>query len=281
DCLNKQLGNVATRNSCRGPWSQSLNLQWRPPLPAKIYGHRMTTNVYFENPLGGLDQLVHGENNLHGWGSTATPDATLLVARGFDAANKKFRYDVNPRFGDTRGARTLLRTPFRISIDFSLDLSTDYDLQQLRRALEPQKIAKNTWERRSLDSMAAFYITNTSDIHKMLLAESDSLFLTKTQIARLKANDSTFSVAVREIYRPLAEYLVAIPDGQTSEAALKRVAEAQKAYWKLFWQQPEIADAAITPTQRELVATLKNMMSTPMKDREQSQWYFGYNVTVK
>ncbi len=280
-CLNNQLGNVALRNSCRGPWSQSLNVQWHTPLPAKIYGHRLSTNVYFENPLGGLDQLLHGENGLRGWGSSAQPDPTLLVARGFDAANKRFKYDVNPRFGDTRGARTLLRAPFRISFDFSLDLSTDYDLQQLRRALEPVKNSQNTWERRSLDSMAAFYISNTSNIHKMLLAESDSLFLTKTQIAKLKSKDSTFSAQVRAIYNPLAEYLVSVPEGRTSQAALDSVAAAKKAYWKIFWEQPEIADAAITPTQRELVATLKNMMATPSKDRENSQWYFGYPVTPK
>ena len=280
-CLNTQIGNVAARNSCRGPWSQSLNVQWQTPLPAKIYGHHLSTNVYFENPLGGLDQLLHGESGVHGWGSTAAPDPTLLVARAFEVANKRFRYDVNPRFGDTRGARTLLRTPFRISIDFSLDLSTDYDLQQLRRALEPIKVSGNRWERRSVDSMAAFYINNTSDIHKMLLAESDSLFLTKAQIAQLKTNDSTFSAAVRALYRPLAEYLVSVPEGRTSKAALDSVASAKRAYWKLFWQQPELADAAITPMQRELVATLKNMMATSRKARENSQWYFQYPVTPK
>ena len=96
--------------------------------------------------------------------------------------------------------------------------------------------------------MAAFYITNTSNIHKMLLAESDSLFLTEMQIAKLKQNDSTFSGGVRAFYRSLAEYLVGIQDRRTSKAALDSVATVQKAYWKLFWQQPEIADATVTPT---------------------------------
>ena len=130
----------------------------------------------------------------------------------------------------------------RITIDFTMDLSTDYDLQQLRRALEPVKV-NSTWQRRSLDSLTAFYVTNSSSIHKMLVAESDSLFLSMSQIAKIRGLDSAFSEGVRAIYRPLAEYLFTIPGGRTSKAALDSVAVAKKAYWKLFWQQPELADA--------------------------------------
>ena len=36
------------------------------------------------NPLGAADLLLHGENNLHGWGQFAFPDPTLLYVRGFD-----------------------------------------------------------------------------------------------------------------------------------------------------------------------------------------------------
>jgi hypothetical protein len=71
--------------------------------------------------LGGIDQLVHG-GALRGWGTQAAPDPVLLVPRGFDAAGPggpRFRYDVNPRFADTRGRSTLFREPFRISMDFS------------------------------------------------------------------------------------------------------------------------------------------------------------------
>lgn len=280
DCLNSQLGKVAARNSCRGPWSQNLGIQWRTPIPAKIYGHRMTSTVFFENPLGGIDRLLHGENGVRGWGTQAYADPTLLVTRGFDATARQFRYDVNPRFGDTRGSRTLSRSPFRITVDFSLDLSTDYDLQQLRRALEPVKV-NSSWQRRSIDSLASFYITNSSSLHKLLISESDSLFLSKEQIVQIRKLDSTFSEGVRAIYMPLAEYLATIPGGRSSKAALDSVTAAKKAYWKLFWQQPEIADAVVTPIQRDLIPQLRDMLRTTQKDRENSQWYFGHPVTIK
>lgn len=280
ECLMEQLGKVAARNSCRGPWSQTLSAQLRLQLPTRLLQRRVNTTVYFENVLGGVDQLLHGSSDLHGWGSQAYADPNLLVPRGFDAAEKRFRYDINPRFADTRGSRTLARSPFRITLDFSIDLSTDYDLQQLRRALEPVKV-KTGWERRTVDSLMAFYMSNTSNIHKLLVAESDSLFLNQGQIAKLKEADSVFSVGVRNVYRPLAEYLATIPDGRSSKAALDSVTAVKKAYWKLFWLQPELADAIISPTQRELVAVLKGMLQVPAKDRENSQWQFGHPVRVK
>jgi hypothetical protein len=276
-CLVANLGRVAPRNGCRGPWTETLNLQWRPPTPER-WGGRVVPNVYLENVLAGVDQLVHG-GNLRGWGSPASPDPVLLVPRGFDAANQRFNYDVNPRFADTRPGRTLLRNPFRIVIDFSFNLSTDFDLQQLRRAVEPVKGGGGTgWQRRSADSLAAFYLSNTSSIYKLLLEQTDSLFLNKTQVAGLEKADSAFSAQVRALYIPLGEYL-ARGQGGAGKAELDSAKATEKLYWKIFWVQPEIAAAIVTPSQRELMPMFKSMLTVPMKDREHSQWSFGHAVT--
>jgi hypothetical protein len=233
--------------------------------------------VYLQNVLGGLDQLVHGTSSLSGWGSTATPDPVLLVPRGFDASTQRFRYDVNPRFADTRPGRTLALNPFRIIIDFSVDLSTDFDLQQLRRAVEPVRSA-NGWQRRDADSLASFYLSRTSSIHKALLEESDSLFLSASQIAALRRADSVFSARVRALYLPLGEHL-AQGHGGAGKSELDSVQTTQKEYWKVFWEQPEIADSIVTPVQRALIPMLGRMLATPQSDREHSQWQFGHPVT--
>lgn len=276
-CLTQYLGTVAPRNGCRGPWTQSLNMQWRPPLPWK-WSNRVTPNVYLQNVLAGVDQLVHGSESLRGWGSPATPDPVLLVPRGFDASTSRFRYDVNARFADTRPGHTLLRDPFRLVVDFSLNLSTDFDLQQLRRAVEPVR-GPSGWIRRSADSLAAFYLSNTSSIHKVLIEQSDSLFLSAAQVVALKRADSVFSAQVRAIYFPLGEFL-AHGQGGAGKAELDSVQATQKAYWKVFWQQPEIADSIVTPSQRELVPIFKSILATPQSNREHSQWQFGHPVTV-
>jgi hypothetical protein len=279
-CLLDAAGKVAARNSCRGPWTQALNVQWQPHVPKALQPGRTRVNVYFENPLAAIDQLVHGANNLRGWGSSALPDPTLLIARGFDANAKAFKYDVNPRFGNTGGSRTLSRTPFRITFDFTIDLSTNYDVQQLRRALEPIK-TKSGWTRRGADSLTAFYASRTSDVYKLILAESDSLFVTPSQTVELKRADSVFTARVREIFTPLGDFLANEPQGSAGKAALDTVAATQKKYWKSFWAQPEIASEILTPLQRELLPMIKSLLAVRQKDRESSQFYFGYPVTMK
>ena len=279
DCLSGSLGQVAARNGCRGPWTMLLNLQWRPPLPRRWLG-RVTPNIYFENVLGGLDQLMHGSNNLQGWGSQPSIDPVLLVPHGFNPATKQFNYTVNPRFADTRTTNILVRNPFRISMDFSFDFSVNYDLQQLRRAVEPIRTPTG-WSRRSADSVTAFYLSRTSSIYKLLIENSDSLFLTKPQIALLQHDDSVYSAEVRGIYKPLGDFLSSGQGRDPGKAEMDSVKKTQAAYWKTFWKQPEIADSAITRTQRELMPMLAEMLDIPQSDRVHSQWMFGSAVTLE
>lgn len=120
-CLEKQLGTIADRNSCRGPWQPSFDLQlnWRPTVLG--LDQRLTISLLTSNLLAGLDQLFHDDNNLHGWGQFTRPDPTLLTVRGFDPATQAFVYDVNERFGDIRGTQTF-RQPFQIGIQMRMQL---------------------------------------------------------------------------------------------------------------------------------------------------------------
>ncbi len=284
-CLTAQAGRVAGRMSCRGPWTQQMNLVLQPNIP-RIGGRRAQVNVVFENPLAGLDQLLHGEQRLRGWGSQAQPDPVLLVPRGYDAAAGRFRYDVNPRFGDTRAFRTLARIPFRVVLDVQLDLSVPYDLQTLRRALEPVKTrdtasGRTAWTRRSTDSIADLYLSRTSNLHRMLLAESDSLFLTKEQITQLLAADSVYSAQVRALYLPLARFLAAQEDGAAGKAALDSVQATTKRYWPIFWEQVDIVQGIVQPQQRELLPFLVNISGVTAEQRKNSQWQFGFPVPLQ
>jgi hypothetical protein len=276
-CVLDNLGRVSALNGCRGPWTTSLNMQWRPPIPRKWLG-RTTATVYFENVLGGLDQLMHG-NNLHGWGAQPSVDPVFLVPRGFDPATQRFSYDVNSRFADTRTANTLVRNPFRITLDFSFNLSTDFSLQQLRRAVEPVRRPTGEWGRRPADSLTAFYLAQTSSIYKYLIANSDSLFLTRQQIASLQRADSVYSDQVRGIYRDLAEYLSARNGRDPGKAELARSKDADRAYWRVFWAQPDSVAPIISLTQRELLPSLKAVIELPKESRNGAETSFGYPVT--
>ncbi|MEP7327068.1 MAG: carboxypeptidase regulatory-like domain-containing protein, partial [Gemmatimonadota bacterium] len=130
-CLESQLGQVAGRNSCIGPWQASLDLQlnWRPAfwgLARKVSIQLVTANL-----LGGLDQLFHGNDNLHGWGQTTRPDATLLYVNSFDPGTQAFNYSVNERFGASNASSTAIRSPFQIGIQARVTIGPDRSRQAL------------------------------------------------------------------------------------------------------------------------------------------------------
>ncbi|MFN2325649.1 MAG: hypothetical protein ABR551_07155 [Gemmatimonadales bacterium] len=115
-CLEAQLGAVADRNSCTGPWQPSVELQlnFRPAFLG--LQRRLTISMTTVNLLGGVDQLVHGADGIKGWGQGARPDGTLLYVRGFDAQAQRFQYTVNERFGATGARGTAIRVPFQLGI---------------------------------------------------------------------------------------------------------------------------------------------------------------------
>ena len=116
DCLRSQMGSVSVRNSCRGAWQPSLDLQlnWRP----NIWGlnRRLALSVVTNNLIGGLDQALHGADALHGWGSFRGQDNTLLYVRGFDAQRQQYLYQVNERFGASRQGQNGITVPFQIGL---------------------------------------------------------------------------------------------------------------------------------------------------------------------
>lgn len=274
-CIDAYSGAIASRHGCRGPWTATMNMQFTPALPKAL--QRINASLYLENVLAGVDQLVHGADALRGWGGAAVPDPVLLVPRSFSGATRAFTYDVNPRFADTRPSRSTLRSPFRVTLDIRLRLSTDFELQQLRNALAPVKVERR-WQPRSADSLIALYLRETSSIHTALLSESDSLFLTPDQVAGLRKAEAAFGDRIRVIYGDLGRYLAQFAGGSPTKQALDSAAKAKKAYWAAFWEQPEIAAALITPAQRELFPLLRDMFATPQAQRKDAQWYFGSPV---
>ena len=280
-CIATTIAHPGERNACRGSWTRTMSASWTPPqnFSNKSWWNRVSMTLFANNVLAGVDQLVHGSDNMRGWGGVSSPDPVLLVPRSFDAANGRFRYDVNPRFAETRPSRLNLRDPFRLTLDVTVRLHTDFDLQSLRRAIEPVRTA-NGWQRRSIDSLETYYLAQTSSIHRALVSEGDTLFLSPPQIEQLRQRDSVFSDQVRKLYRPLAEYLAAQPDGVASKAALDSVKTTTTKYWELFWKQPEIAAEVLMPQQIDVMTMLKDMITIPQDKRKGSQWFFGSSVTL-
>jgi hypothetical protein len=125
-CLLAQMGTVAGRNTCVGDWTPRLDFQanLRPNLGG-IIQQRLQLQVQLVNPLTGLDQLLHGSNNLSGWGQTSRVDPNLLFVRGFNPDSNRFIYQVNERFGNNPATRSAAFNPFQIAFTGRLQVGPD------------------------------------------------------------------------------------------------------------------------------------------------------------
>jgi hypothetical protein len=130
-CLQGQIGTVAARNSCTGPWQGTLDFQvnWRPTMLG--LNRRLTVSLVTVNFLHGLDRLVNGVDGEKGWGLSPRPDNTLLYVTGFDPVAKQYTYQVNGRFGATAGTATAFRPPFQIGINMRITIGPDRQRQAL------------------------------------------------------------------------------------------------------------------------------------------------------
>jgi hypothetical protein len=130
-CILGQTGAVASRNSCSVPWSTSFDLQANIKPTSFGLDRRLTVSIVGLNTLAGIDRLLHGNDNLHGWGQPVYPDRTLLYVRGFDPASQRFIYQVNEHFGAASGSRNAFRVPFQLSVQARLTLGVDPARQQM------------------------------------------------------------------------------------------------------------------------------------------------------
>ncbi len=250
DCIRSQLGTIATRNSCSAPWSPSLDMQFNLKPDAFGLARRLTLQLQIQNGLVGLDQLLHGTNNLHGWGQPVIADRTLLYVRGFDPATQSFKYAVNEHFGVQNAQNSPYRLPFQIGLQGRLTVGQDPARQQFGRMFgtgpDGKPLSKEGYKSRlSRIIPNPFFAT---------LAQNDSLKLelTADQKSKLKALSDELAPKIDRIAEEMADVLTSAgnaPDpqvigarmqGKTNEArtiAEKAVADLHAALTPAQWDK--------------------------------------------
>lgn len=270
ECLRRQLGQTAGRNSCTGPWgvTSTASVVVFPAIPGSRERARVALSV--ANPLGGVDQLLHGSDGLRGWGTMPYPEQTLLQVRGFDAAARRFAYDVNPRFGSASPTTTAVRTPFRVTLDVSLSLGRPSSHQALEQNLRIKPGAVGT--RAPVDSLKRRYLRGFSNIYGGLVRMGDSLALSQEQLARIQRQRPTLEAKADSIYGALAGYLVALPERYDEVQAVKRVTAAGDAMWEAIYAEKVFLRALLTPGQiRRLPGGLLQMV---VQDDYRGRFFF-------
>jgi hypothetical protein len=183
DCITSQFGQIAGRNSCTQAWTPQLNMQvnYRPDR----FGLKRNLMLSFSlnNPIAGLDRLLHGQDNLQGWGQPNRVDNQLLFVRGYDAANNRFLYQVNERFGDGRKGTVVQTNPFLVAITARYTIGPD---RQRDAMLAAQAMARGGRGGRggnpadSANPMAGMARRYAPNIFRQILTQADTLKLDLT-----------------------------------------------------------------------------------------------------
>jgi hypothetical protein len=244
-CLESQLGQIAERNSCKGPWSSTASLQVTLDRAKFRMPQRASISFSLSNPIGAADLLVNGSSNLKGWGLSASPDPSVLYVRGFDAAAGRYKYEVNQRFGATRPQLSAFRSPVVLTASMRFDLGPTREHQQLLQQLDNGRTQPG-----GRQSEQAFRSIGTNGVPNpmvTILRQQDSLRLTSAQADSIAAMNRRYQYRTDSLWTPVARYFAALPVDYSGREAFDRYLRARKVQVDML--------IALAPTIRELLTS--------------------------
>ena len=224
-CLEKQLGTIAGRNSCEAPWYTTLSLRISLVSQAMKIPDRATVSLGIANPLTGIDALVHGSNNLHGWGAPSLADPNLLFVRGFDPSTNQYEYTVNPRFGANRQATAALIAPTQFTLDVKVDVGPERERQDLFLRLRPGRTSKGN--RLTADQIKVQYERTYPNPFEQMLRQQDSLGLSNEIADSIAILNKAYGRVIDSIWTPVSAYLAGLEDKYDLDEAYSKVSAAE------------------------------------------------------
>jgi len=254
-CLNAQLGRVASRNSCQGPWTSAgfLTVAFNP-LKVRL-PQRVTLSLQLANPLGAADLLLHGEGHLHGWGQSPAPDPRLLIVRGFDSTAQRYVYDVNPRFGSTSQAVSAVRNPVALTLSLRIDLGPPRERQALTQTLDRGRTRTGT--KMPVGFLRAMYGSGgLINPIATILGQADSLRLTGPQADSLATLNRWYVIHLDSIWTPQLRSMAALPDHYDRGDVYRRYRSAREASVDLLMAAAPDIRGLLTPSQRRKLPDL-------------------------
>ena len=209
---------------------------------------RATLSFQISNPLGAADVLVHGPNDLHGWGQTFIPTSQLLFVRGFDATTDRYTYQVNQRFGATALSQTATRLPVTLTAMLRVDVGPTRERQGLTQMLDRGRTTDGT---KVPDLMFKAFYGSGGIVNPMaaLLREADTLELTAPQADSIAVLNRAYTITLDSIWTPVSKYLASLPQTYDQDAAYDRYRTAREASVDALIKVAPAVRGLLTPDQ--------------------------------
>jgi hypothetical protein len=248
ECLGRQLGRIAARNSCRGPWSSSASLNVSLDRARFRMPQRASVSFSLSNPLGAADLLVNGSGRLRGWGQTPSPDASLLYVRGFDAGTQRYRYEVNQRFGATRPQFMARRSPVVLTTSVRIDLGPTRERQSVEQWVGAGRTRPGA-------RMPAAFFRNSGPNSvpnplAVILRQQDTLQLTAGQADSIAVMNRRYTYRSDSLWAPVGQYLGSLGNAFNLDEAYDRYMRARRAQVDMLMRLAPAVNALLTPEQK-------------------------------
>ena len=247
ECLEKQVGQIAARNSCRGPWSSNASLGITLDRAKFRMPQRASVTFSVTNPLGGADLLLNGSDNLKGWGQSAAPDQSLLYVRGYDATTQRYQYEVNQRFGATRPQFMTLRQPVILTASVRLDLGPSRERQMLSQQLRSGRTMPG---QRFPEQMFRAMGASLPNPMSTILRQQDSLRLNTVQADSIAAMNRRYTYRTDSLWRPVARGFTDLPDHFDEGAAYATYLRARRTQVDMLAELATAVRQLLTSEQR-------------------------------
>jgi hypothetical protein len=209
---------------------------------------RAQISFSLSNPFGAADLAVNGSNRLRGWGQQTFPDQALLYVRGFDAATRRYTYEVNQRFGATRPQSVVLRNPVTLATSVRIDLGAMRERQSLIQNLDngrrtpgsrfPEQLYRQLGTNSVMNPMA------------QILRQQDSLRLTSAQADSIASMNRRYNYRSDSIWAPVSRYLVSLSNDYQEDEAYDRFSASRRAQIDLLMNLGPAVRSLLTAEQR-------------------------------
>jgi hypothetical protein len=226
-CLEKQLGQIASRNSCRGPWSSNASLSLSLDRAKFRMPQRANVSFSLNNPMGAADLAVNGSGHLKGWGQSVSPDPSLLYVRGFDPTTKHYIYEVNQRFGATRPDLIVLRSPVVFTTSLRFDVGAMRERQNLALQLGIGRTLPGARYPEALFRSSG--VNSVPNPMLVIIRQQDSLRLTTVQADSIAAMNRRYAYRSDSLWAPISRYLAGLPSHYDEGEAYDRFIRARRA----------------------------------------------------
>lgn len=259
ECLDKQIGTIAARNSCRGPWSSTASLSITLDRAKFRMPQRANVQFSLSNPIGAADLAVNGSGHLKGWGQNVSPDPSLLYVRGFDPTTGRFKYEVNQRFGATRPDLVILRQPVVLTTSAKFDFGAMRERQTLAQQLGIGRTLPGSRYPETL--FRSVGVNSVSNPMSTILRQQDSLHLTSMQADSIAAMNRRYNYRSDSLWAPVARYFATLPEKYHEDEAFDRYRQARHAQVDMLMKiVPVLNDLLTSEQKRKLPQLVVNIL---------------------